>query len=335
MDYKDYYKILGVDKKATAKEIKQAYRKLARQHHPDVNPNNKQAEARFKEINEANEVLGDQEKRKKYDELGVNWKQYEQWQQAGGEASGQPFDWSQFGFGAGQGRGGRYQTRTVTPEELKNMFGDSGPFSSFFYTFFGGDEPDQGGRQQFRTASRPRRGQDLEQPIEIGLEEVFHGANRILQMEDASGRVRRLEAKIPAGVQEGSRVRLAGQGGPGAGRGPSGDIYLVVHVSLHHLFERKGDDLYLKLSVPLTTAILGGEVSVPTLSGKEVMLRIPPETQNGRLFRLRGKGMPKLETPQQHGDLLAEVKVLLPQDLSEKERKLFEELAGLRPADGK
>jgi DnaJ-class molecular chaperone len=215
------------------------------------------------------------------------------------------------------------------------MFGDSGPFSSFFYTFFGGEEPDQGGRQQFRTASRPRRGQDLEQPIEIGLEEVFHGANRILQMEDASGRVRRLEAKIPAGVQEGSRVRLAGQGGPGAGRGPSGDIYLVVHVSPHHLFERKGDDLYLKLSVPLTTAILGGEVSVPTLSGKEVMLRIPPETQNGRLFRLRGKGTPKLETPQQHGDLLAEVRVLLPQDLSEKERKLFEELAKLRPADCK
>ena len=175
----------------------------------------------------------------------------------------------------------------------------------------------------------------MEQPIEIGLEEVFHGANRILQMEDASGRVRRLEAKIPAGVQEGSRVRLAGQGGPGAGRGPSGDIYLVVHVSPHHLFERKGDDLYLKLSVPLTTAILGGEVSVPTLSGKEVMLRIPPETQNGRVFRLRGKGTPKLETPQQHGDLFAEVKVLLPQDLSEKERKLFEELARLRPADGK
>lgn len=336
MDYKDYYKILGVDKKATAKEIKQVYRKLARQHHPDVNPGNKQAEARFKEINEAYEVLGDEEKRKKYDELGANWKHYEQWQRAGGEASGQPFDWSQYGFGAGPGRGGRYQTRTVSEEELKDLFGDSGPFSNFFYTFFGGGEqPDMGGRRHFRTASRQRRGEDLEQPIEISLEEAFSGTNRILQMQDASGRVRRLEAKIPAGVQEGSRVRLTGQGGQGAGGGPSGDLYLVVHILPHHLFERKADDLHLKLSVPLTTAVLGGEISVPTLNGRAIMLKIPPETQNGRVFRLRGKGLPRLSaSPQKHGDLLAEVKVILPECLSDKERKLFEELAKLRPAEG-
>jgi curved DNA-binding protein len=337
MDYKDYYKILGVDKKATAKEIKQVYRKLARQHHPDVNPGNKQAEARFKEINEAYEVLGDEEKRKKYDELGANWKNYEQWQRAGGEASGQPFDWSQYGFGAGAGRGGRRQTRTVSEEELKDLFGESGPFSSFFYTFFGGGEqPDMGGRRHFRTPSRQHRGEDLEQPIEISLEEASSGTNRILQMQDASGRVRRLEAKIPAGIQEGSRVRLAGQGGHGAGGGPSGDLYLVVHILPHHLFERKADDLHLKLSVPLNTAVLGGEISVPTLNGRGIMLKIPPETQNGRVFRLRGKGLPKLAASQQkHGDLLAEVRVVLPDCLSDEERKLFEELAKLRPADGK
>lgn len=337
MDYKDYYKILGVDKKANAKEIKQIYRKLARQYHPDVNPGNKQAEAKFKEINEAYEVLGDEEKRKKYDELGANWKHYEQWQRSGGEAGGRPFDWSQYGFGTGPGGGGRYQARTVTEEELKDLFGDSGPFSSFFYTFFGGgEEPDLGSRRHFRTGARHRRGQDLEQPIEISLEEAFSGTNRILQMQDASGKVRRLEAKIPAGVQDGSRVRLAGQGGSGAGGGLSGDLYLVVNILPHHLFERRGDDLHVKLSVPLTTAVLGGEVNVPTLNGRAIMLKIPPETQNGRVFRLRGKGLPKLETPpQKHGDLLAEVRVVLPECLSDKERKLFEELAKLHPADGR
>ena len=323
MDYKDYYKIMGVDKKATAKEIKQVYRKLARKYHPDINPGNKEAEAKFKEINEANEVLGDEGKRKKYDELGANWKHYEQWQQAGGEASGQPFDWRQYGFAPGSGKTSSYQARTMTEED----------FSSFFYNFFGGEEPDMGTRQRFRTASRSRKGQDFEQPIDVSLEEAFHGTNRVLQMEDASGRVRRLEAKIPAGVQDGSRVRLAGQGGPGMGEGPAGDLYLVVHISHHHLFEQKEGNLYLKLDIPLTTAVLGGEVDVPTPNGR-VMLKVPPETQNGRVFRLRGKGMPSLETPQQHGDLFAEVKVILPERLSEQERKLFEEFSRLRSASG-
>jgi DnaJ-class molecular chaperone len=335
MDYKDYYKILGVDKKATHKEIKAAYRKLARKHHPDVNPGDKKAETTFKEINEAYEVVGDEAKRKKYDELGANWKHYQQWQQAGGEASGQPFDWSQFGFGTGPGRSGGYQTRTVTEDELKDLFGESGPFSSFFYTFFGGAEPGSRTRRNYRTASRPRRGQDLEQPVEIGLEEAFRGTNCILQLQDMEGKVRRLEAKIPPGVQEGSRIRLTGQGGPGMGGGPAGDLYIVVNISPHQLFERKGNDLYLKVQVPLTTAILGGEINVPTLNGRAIMLKIPPETQNGRVFRLRGKGIPKLDTAQQAGDLLAEVKVVLPQSLSEKERKLFEEFSSLRSADDK
>jgi curved DNA-binding protein len=337
MDYKDYYKIMGVDKKATAKDIKAAYRKLARQHHPDVNPGNKQAEAKFKEINEAYEVLGDEEKRKKYDELGAHWKEYEQWQKSGGAASGQPFDWSRYGFaGGGGGRSGGVHYQTMTEEDLQNLFGGGGgesPFSSFFYTFFGGDEPGMGpGGGRFRTAGRSRRGQDFEQPIEISLEEAYSGTTRMFQMEDGSGKSRRIEAKIPAGVQQGSKVRLAGQGGPGVGGGPAGDLYLVVHILPHYLFERKGDDLYSKLSVPLTTAILGGEVTVPNLNGR-VVLRIPAETQNGRVFRLKGKGMPRLNDPQHNGDLFAEIYVVLPDKLTEKERKLFEELAKLRGWD--
>lgn len=320
---------MGVDKKATSKEIKQTYRRLARKYHPDVNPGNKEAEERFKEINEAYEVLGDSEKRKKYDELGANWKQYEQWQQAGGQAGGQTFDWSQFGFAPGAGKNTRYEYRTVTEEDLKNIFGESDPFSGFYYTFFGG--PSSETKRQYRTASRPRRGQDMEQPIEISLEEAFHGTTRVLQIQGSDGGISRLEAKIPAGVQNGSRVRLAGKGTPGVGGGQAGDLYLVVHVSSHHLFEQKGDDLHLKLTVPLTTAVLGGEVQVPTLNGNGgVMLKIPPETQNGRSFRLRGKGMPKLGKSQQYGDLYAEVKVALPKQLSERERQLFEELAKLR-----
>jgi len=332
MEYKDYYKIMGVDKKATVKEIKQAYRRLARKYHPDVNPGSKEAEERFKEINEAYEVLGDTEKRKKYDELGANWKNYEQWQQAGGQASGQPFDWSQFGFAPRTGRGTRYEYRTMTEEDLQDLFGESGPFSGFYYTFFGG--PSSEVKRQYQATSRPRRGQDMEQPIEVSLEEAFDGTTRVLQITDANGRARRLEAKVPAGVQDGFRVRLAGQGMPGTGGGQPGDLYLIVHVSPHHLFERKGDDLHLKLPVPLTTAIIGGEIEVPTLNGR-VMLRIPPETQNGRDFRLRGKGMPKLQEPNQYGDLYAEVKVVLPERLSERERKLFEELAKLRAACGR
>ncbi len=336
MDYKDYYKIMGVDKHATAKDIKAAYRKLARQYHPDVNPGNKSAEAKFKEVNEAYEVLGDEAKRKKYDELGAHWKEYEQWQKAGGAAGGQPFDWSRYGFAGGPGGGVHYQT--MTEEDLQNLFGGAGgesPFSSFFYTFFGGDQPGAGpgAGARFRTGGRSRRGQDFEEHLEITLEEAHNGTTRIFQMEDGRGKSRRIEARIPAGVQEGSRVRLAGQGGPGTAGAPAGDLYLVVHIMRHQVFDRRGDDLYTKLRVPLTTAVLGGEVTVPNLNGK-VALKIPAETQNGRVFRLKGKGMPRLNNPQQHGDLLAEVSVVLPDGLTDKERKLFEELARLRGAGG-
>jgi len=328
MEYKDYYKILGVDKKATDKEIKKAFRQLARKYHPDVNPDNKEAEQKFKEINEANEVLSDPDKRKKYDELGANWKQYEQWQRAGGQAGGQPFDWSQFGFAGGGGGSPHYQYRTVNEEELRDLFGESDPFSGFFYTFFG--SPGSGVRRKQRTAPQPRRGQDVEQPLDVSLEEAYHGTTRSLQMTDPNGKVHRIEARIPAGVKDGSRIRLAGQGMPGYSNGPKGDLYLITHILPHHLLERKGDDLYLKLTVPLTTAMLGGEVEVPTLDGR-IMLKIPSETQNGRNFKLKGKGMPKLRGSQQHGDLYAEVKINLPQKLSERERQLFQELADLRP----
>lgn len=330
MEYKDYYKVMGVNKSSTAKEIKQAYRRLAKKYHPDVNPGNKEAEQNFKDVNEAYEVLGDEEKRKKYDELGSNWKQYEQWQQAGGQPGGQPFDWSQYGFTPGGGGGAHSGYRTMTEEEMQGLFGDSDPFSGFYHTFFGGHGP--GTRRQYRTAARPRRGQDVEQPVEVSLEEAFAGTTRILQMTDSSGQPRRLEAKIPPGVQDGSRVRMAGQGMPGGGGGPSGDLYLTIQVSYNPFFERKGDDLYIKLNVPLTTVVLGGEVEVPTLKSI-VMLKIPPETQNGKSFRLKGRGMPRLGNPHQSGDLYAEVKVILPQKLSDKERNLFEELAKLYPAD--
>jgi len=325
MEHRDYYKILGVDRKATDKDIKKAYRRLAKKYHPDVNQGNKEAEQKFKLANEAYHVLGDPEKRKKYDEFGPDWQRYEQWQKAGGQAGGQPFDWGGFASAGGPGGSGRYTYRTVTEEELQDLFGRSGRFSGF--GFFDGDGAgDFGGG--FR-ATRPRRGQDLEQPLEVSLEEAYHGGTRVLQMTDVGGSIRRVEARIPPGVDDGSRIRLSGQGMPGSAGGQAGDLYLVVSVYPHHIFERRGEHLHVKLPVPLTTAVLGGEAEVPTLDGK-VMLKVPPETQNGKRIRLKGKGMPKLNRPDQRGDLYAEVKVVLPQRLSERERDLFRELAGLR-----
>jgi curved DNA-binding protein len=328
MEYKDYYKIMGVDKSASDKDIKKAYRKLARQYHPDVNPGNKGAEAKFKEVNEAYEVLSDPEKRKKYDQLGANWKQYEQWERAGGGAQGQPFDWSQFGFRPGGAGQPRYEYRNVTEEEMQDLFGSSGGggFSDFFSTFFGGSA---GARTQRQYRATPRKGQDIEQPVEITLEEAFNGATRAFQMSNPDGTTKTIEAKIPAGAQDGSRIKLKGQGGQGIAGGPAGDIYLEIRVIPHPRFERKGDDLYVKIPVPLIAAVLGDEVDVVTLNGG-VKLKIPAETQNGKVFRLKGKGMPKLRQPDQKGDLYAEIKVVLPQGLSDRERQIFKELGELR-----
>jgi DnaJ-class molecular chaperone len=328
MPSKDYYAILGVSRNATDKDIKQAYRRLARKYHPDVNPGDKSAEARFKEINEANEVLSDPEKRKKYDRFGDQWQSAEQFAKAGRGA--------QWDFG----KGGGYTTAD---------FGDLGDLGDIFGGIFQGFGTGAG-TGTGRRAARPR---SLEHPVDVTLEEAYQGTKRVIQLQGeeacptcrGTGRVgkarcticggagrllkpRRLEVKIPPGVGDGSRVRIAGQGSEGYG-GSKGDLYLVVRVLPHQVFERKGDDLYAEIAISLITAILGGEVAVPTLKGK-VALKVPPETQNGKVFRLAGQGMPHLNDSSK-GDLFTKVKVLLPTRLTLQERQLFEQLKTYRP----
>jgi curved DNA-binding protein len=318
MEYKDYYKILGVDKGADEKEVKRAFRRLARQYHPDVNPDDPRAEERFKEINEAYEVLSDPEKRSKYDRLGADW---QRWERTGGRPG--DFDWSRYTTGQ---PGGGVHVRYGTPEDLQDMFGGSSPFSDFFSQIFGGGGPSGRGGFQYQTPTR--RGQDYEQPVEITLAEAYHGSSRILERDG-----QRLEIKIPAGAKTGTRIRMSGEGGGGVGGGPAGDLYLKVTVLPDPRFERKGDDLYTTVKTDLFTMLLGGEIRVPTIDG-EVMLRVPPETQNGRTFRLREKGMPKLRQPSQHGDLFARVEVRLPTKLTERQRDLLAELKSASRAGG-
>jgi len=309
MDFKDYYKVLGVEPGADAKAIKSAYRKLARQHHPDVNPGDKSAVEKFKEINEGYQVLSDPEQRKKYDEMRA---QYQQWQQQGGRP--QDFNWQQGGAPPAGGARGGY----ASSEDLADMFGADSPFSNFFQSNFGrGRGPRDG-------TPRPRRGRDLEYEVEVTLEEAFHGAKRVLQIGE-----RRIEASIPRGVQSGSRVRLAGQGEPGHNRGPAGDLYLMSQVLPHPKFERDGDDLYTDVPVDFYTAALGGEVRVATLDGA-VMLKVELQTQAGRSMRLRGKGMPSLSDPAKRGDLYARITIVLPEPMSEHELKTLRELRAAR-----
>ena len=323
VDYKDYYKTLGVNKNATEKEIRSAYRKLARQYHPDVNPGDKASEDKFKEINEANEVLSDPEKRKKYDELSAYYRQY-------GRMPGPT------GGPAGPG-GARYEYRTVNPEDLNDLFGGQSSFSDFFEQFFGSDFagagssgfPNMGGRTGGGTAGRARQratmGQDIESQVEVTLAEAYSGATRVFELTDADGSTKRIEVKIPAGVDEGSRIRIAGQGAPGtAGRG---NLYLVVHIVPDARFIREGTTLRTTVDVPLAVAMLGGEAHVTTPDGRRLALRIPPETPNGKSFRLRGQGMPRLGQPDERGDLYAEVSVVLPAHLNDEQRRLFEAFA--------
>jgi DnaJ-class molecular chaperone len=328
VDFKDYYATLGVAKTASEKEIKQAFRKLARKHHPDVNPGNKAAEAKFKEINEAYEVLGDPATRKKYDELGANWRMYEQQARSGG----QPFGgaWS-----PGQG-GARTGYRTMTPEEMEDLFGDSNPFSDFFTTFFGGEAfaGASGTREARGRTGRRRPGRDIENEIELALEDAYHGATRRLVLHH-NGQSKHVDVRIPAGVTDGSRVRVSGEGEQGVGGAEAGNLYLRVRLMPHSVFERKGRDLYVKSPVPLTTAVLGGEANVQTLSGKPARLRIPPLTQNGQLFRLKGYGMPAVGKADETGDLYARVDVQLPARLTDQEREHFEALKRLGGDDGK
>jgi DnaJ-class molecular chaperone len=330
MEYKDYYKILGVDKKASEKEIKSAYRKLARKYHPDVNPGDKTAETRFKEINEANAVLMDPEKRRTYDTLGPDWA-------------------NRMGRA---GRGGTDYTYTT------NAAGAD--FSDFFETLFGQRGSGTGGGFDFdlgsifgRGRGRPpqtQRGSDLEQPVEITLQEAMNGVQRAFTLQTqlacetchgtgavkdqpcptchGSGFVaknKRLDVKIPAGVREGSKVRIAGEGNPGVNGGPAGNLYLIVHIAPHSRFRREGDDLYTEVQVPITTLVLGGETQVPTL-GSPVTMRIPPGSQNGRTLRLAGQGMPNLKTGQR-GNLYVKLSATLPTTLDDKQRELFQQLA--------
>jgi len=325
VDYKDYYKLLGVSKSASEKEIRSAYRKLARQYHPDVNAGDKSAEDKFKEINEANEVLSDPEKRKKYDELSDYYQQYGSMP---GAATGGP---------SGPG-GARYEYRTVNPEDLNDLFGGQSPFSDFFEQFFGSDFSgtgssgfsdvgNVGGRARATGRARPRAtvGQDFESAIEVTLAEAYSGVTRVLELTEADGSTRRLEVKIPAGVDDGSRIRIAGQGAQGtAGRG---NLYLVVHIVPDTRFTREGTTLRTTVDVPLATAMLGGEAHVTTPDRRKLALRIPPETANGKSFRLRGQGMPHLGQPDKRGDLYAEVSVALPTHLNDEQRKLFEAFA--------
>jgi curved DNA-binding protein len=330
MDFKDYYSTLGVAKTATDKEIKQAYRKLARKLHPDVNPGDKSAESKFKEINEAYEVLGDPEKRKKYDELGANWRMYEQAGAAGGPnpfAGGGPFGGWNVNVG-GRGSGGGF--RTMTEDEMREMFGDANPFSDFFQTFFGGtgSHAEEAGPRRGRARQRARAGRDVEHEIELGLEDAFRGTTRRLDIS-MDGQRRTVDVRIPPGVTEGSRVRISGEGESGAGGGKAGDLYLRIRLAPHPRFARKGRDLYTHVAVPLTTAVLGGEADVTTLGGRSLRLKIPPTTQNGQLLRLKGHGMPTAGKPDQTGDLYVAVDVQLPKALTPEQRKHFEALQKL------
>lgn len=369
VQFKDYYQTLGVARGADEKAIRTAYRKLARQHHPDLNPNDAAAEERFKEINEAYEVLTDADKRKLYDRFGEDWQRYrdagftgdEPMDRAGGSRG--TFDPNDFGRWYSGQSGPQADRATRTAWTFHDVEDDDGPgFSDFFQTLFGGGGGARGrdsGRGR-TTATRsfrqqPRRGEDAEVAVEVTFDEAFRGTTRNVQLQthdicptcngtglvrdttcptcDGTGYVSRtktLEVTIPPGVTTGSRIRVAGQGSPGLNGGPNGDVYLRISVRPDARFEREGDDLRTEIEIPLTTAVLGGETVVPTPTGR-VALTIPAETQPGRLFRLRGQGMPRLKGPKgQRGDLLARTRVALPTKLSERERELFNELQKLQ-----
>jgi len=312
MQYKDYYETLGVARKATAKEIKAAYRKLARKYHPDVNPGDAKAEASFKEVNEAYEVLGDAEKRKRYDELGANWEAYSRMPPGG--AGGWP------------GGGVRVDFEDI----------GGGGFSDFFKTFFGGGFRTGGfggagtggfggGFEGFQDAGEVfGHTADAEGEVTLTLDEVFRGTSREVSVDGQAKGRRRVEVKIPPGVRDGSRVRVAGEGGQGS-RGRRGDLYLRVKVAPDSRFERRGDDLATVVRVPLTTAVLGGEAEVPTLDGP-IGIKIPAGSPAGRVFRLRGHGLPQLGGGGRRGDVLATLAVDLPGTLSKRQKELFEEL---------
>jgi len=294
MEYKDYYKILGVERSASADEVRKAYHKLAMQYHPDRNPGDKHAEERFKDINEAYQVLSDQQKRARYDQLGSA---YSNWQQRGGSPG--DFDWSQW-FTGQPGAPGNVH---VEYGNLNDLFGQD-VFSDFFRSIFGG----MGGG---RGAGRARRAPAYQQPVSISLEEAYRGTTRAFQSDH-----RQLTIRIPAGVKTGSKVRAAGAAPDGA------DLYLIVEVQDNSDFQRQGDDLRTSATIDVFTAALGGEAAVQTLEGR-VTLKIPSGTQPDQVFRLAGRGMPRLKSPKTKGDLFVRVKVRIPKDLTQQQKDLL------------
>ncbi len=316
MEYKDYYQTLGVEKKASVNDIKRAYRDLAKKYHPDRNPGNKKAEERFKEINEAYQVLSDPDKRARYDQLGSA---YFQWQERGGSPGG--FNWDEWSSVPGGGvPGGGVPRGNVRVGNLEDLFGDAGGFSDFFRTIFGGlgGIDTAPGRSATRRSVRPER-QTYQQQVVISFMEAYQGTSRRLEVDG-----RPLEVKIPAGATTGTKVRMSNA--IQLTREQKADLYLVIEVTPDPRFERQGDDLHTEAQVDLYTAVLGGEVTVPTPAG-DVKLTIPAGTQPDQVFRLNVRGMPRLKDPSTHGDLFARARVRIPRKLTEREKKLFEELA--------
>lgn len=300
MEFRDYYETLEVSKSASQDEIKKAYRKLAKKYHPDQNPDNPEAEEKFKLISEANEVLSDPEKKEKYDQSGANWKY--------ADAQGGGFTGQNYG-------GGEYYTYEG---DLGDIFGDSRGFSDFFYQMFGGE----GGFRQ----RGPIRGQDIEAVLPITLEEAYHGSKRSFSINNEN-----LRLTIRPGMYDGQRIRLRGKGGSVVAGGERGDLYLIIQVEDHPLYEQKGDDLFVDRSVDLYTLVLGGKTEIQTLGGK-VKIDVKPETDPDTVLRLKGKGMPKDKNSSSFGDMYVKLKAKVPRKLNEKERQLWQELAGMRAA---
>ncbi|MFA6598205.1 MAG: J domain-containing protein [Ignavibacteriaceae bacterium] len=307
MIYKDYYKDLGVAKSATQAEIKKAYRTLANKYHPDKNNGDKSAEERFKVISEANQVLSDPVKRKKYDQFGADWKHYEE---AGAKPGG--FDWSKY---ANSGGG---QSHRSSMHESDGMFTDQG-VNDFFETLFGQRSSQRRGRRNVVT-----KGEDLLTETTLSLEEAYHGAARLIKLNGQT-----IKVTLKPGIADKQKLRIAGKGERGIGGGPNGDLYLIVKIAPHSEFHRNGNDLYRNLPVELYTAILGGKTEIKTLKGK-VTVNIPKGTPNGKELRLRGLGMPIYEKKNEFGNLLVKINIFLPENLSEEEIDLFKKLVVLR-----
>jgi DnaJ-class molecular chaperone len=352
VDFKDYYETLGIGRGANDSEIKAAFRKQARKHHPDVNPGDANAEERFKEVNEAYEVLSDADKRKLYDRYGEEWQRYKEAgytgdepQNAGRRASNEDF--------------GSWFTGNSGGFSNADFGSGGGDHSDFFETLFGSFGGGRRGTETFtRSTQRPRRGQDIDAEVEVTFDEAFRGTTRRFDIQaeevcptcggtglvrnqicptcDGAGyipRIKTIEVKIPAGVTNGSRIRVAGQGGAGQAGGPNGDVYLIVKLTDDKRFTREGDNLRTEVEVPMLTALLGGKAQVTTPTGR-VELTIPAETQQGKVFRLRGQGMPKLKSKSgERGDLLARANVVLPTNLTDREKALLEEMRTLRSGD--